>query len=159
MWHCVARRIRSRGIDCVDPSPRDHHQSTCAKGVLSDVVDDLPGDTWTRRDRPIIIGRAKQAEGVGHDLRLWGTRGCMMSFWFPSDGRYPSQIRYIEGRRVDTSRLTSMLWWQSDGGNSMIVRLWLTITARSRPTIIVWLWPSISLHRIKWPAFFTGIPI
>ena len=29
-------RNEQRGIDHVDPSPRDHHQSTCAKGDLSE---------------------------------------------------------------------------------------------------------------------------
>ena len=90
-------------------SPFNLDQSTCAKGVLSDALDDLLGDTWTHREHAIFIERAKQAEGVGHDLRSWGTRGCMMSFQFPSDGRYPSRIRHIEGRRADTSRLTSTL--------------------------------------------------
>ena len=29
-------RDKCRGVDSVDPSPRDHHQSTCVNGNLSD---------------------------------------------------------------------------------------------------------------------------
>ena len=63
----------------MDPSPHDHHQSTCAKEVLSDALDDLPGDTWTHRECPIFIGQAKQAELMSHDLRSWGTRGRIVT--------------------------------------------------------------------------------
>ena len=71
---------KCRGVDRVDQSPRDHHQSTCAKGVLSDAFDNLPGDTWTHQEHPIFIERAKQAEGMGHVLQSWATRGRMMTF-------------------------------------------------------------------------------
>ena len=67
-WRFVARRIQKRGVDRVDSSPHNHHQGTCAKGVLSDGFDDLLGDAWTHRERLIFIGQVKQAEGVGHVL-------------------------------------------------------------------------------------------
>ena len=70
----------------MDPSPHGHHQSTCAKGVLSDSFDNLPRETWTHQKRPIFIGRAKQAEGMGRVLRSWVTHGRMMSFRSSSNG-------------------------------------------------------------------------
>ena len=35
-WQHHMRRIQSRGVDCVDTSPRDRNQNTCAKFDLSD---------------------------------------------------------------------------------------------------------------------------
>ena len=79
-------RNKCKRVDRVDPSPRDHHQGTCAKGILSDAFDNLPGDTWMHQERPIFIGRAKQAQGVGCVSQSWVTHGRMMSFSSSSDG-------------------------------------------------------------------------
>ena len=46
-WRHHRRRIRSRGVDHVDPSPRDRNQNTCVKSNLSEI--DLPL-TWQRVD-------------------------------------------------------------------------------------------------------------
>ena len=53
-------RNKCKSIDRVDPSPCDHHQGTCAKGILSDAFDKLPGNTWTNQERPIFIGHANK---------------------------------------------------------------------------------------------------
>ena len=79
-------RNKRKSVDRVDPSPRDHHQGMCAKGILSDAFENLLGDTWTHQERPIFIGRAKQAEGVGCVSQSWVTRGHMMSFSSSLDG-------------------------------------------------------------------------
>ena len=39
MWRHSRRRMRSQSIDHMDPSPRDLHQDTCVKKVLSDAID------------------------------------------------------------------------------------------------------------------------
>ena len=52
------------GIDRVDPSPRDHHQNTCAKGVLSDTINASPCNTWLHEEASIFIGWAKSTKIV-----------------------------------------------------------------------------------------------
>ena len=46
-WQHHGRRILSRGVDRVDPSPRNRNQNTCVKSNLSEI--DLPL-TWRRMD-------------------------------------------------------------------------------------------------------------
>ena len=63
-WMSDAIVINEEGVNRVDPSPRDHHQNTCAKGVLSDTIDVSPCDTWIREEALIFIGWAKSMEIV-----------------------------------------------------------------------------------------------
>ena len=63
-WTLDAIVINEGGIDCMDQSPRDHHQNTCTKGVLSNVIDVSPCDTWRREEALIFIRRAKPMEIV-----------------------------------------------------------------------------------------------
>ena len=46
-WRSHRRRILSRSVDHVDPSPRDRNQSTCVKANLSEI--NLPL-TWQHVD-------------------------------------------------------------------------------------------------------------
>ena len=41
MWRHPKRQIRSRGVDHVDPSPRDRNQNTCVKEGLSELDERL----------------------------------------------------------------------------------------------------------------------
>ena len=56
------RRGRMAGFGCgqdggdrVDPSPRDHQIDTYRKWWVSETIEGLPGDTWSRQERPIFI--------------------------------------------------------------------------------------------------------
>ena len=63
-WTSDAIAINKGSVDRVDPSPCDHHQNTCAKGVLSNAIDVSPCNTWLREEALIFIGRAKSIEIV-----------------------------------------------------------------------------------------------
>ena len=68
-WTSDAIAINEEGVDRVDPSPRDHHQNMCAKGVLSDAIDVSPCDTWLREEASIFIRQAKSMETWAHVVR------------------------------------------------------------------------------------------
>ena len=101
-WQKETRQMRSRRrrcVDRVDLSPPDHYHDTCTKKGISEIrrpqlnpIETHRGDTWTHRDGPIFIGRAKHVEGVGRDLRSWETRGRMMSLRSSSDGSRQRKI-------------------------------------------------------------------
>ena len=92
-WRGVARQIRSRGVDRVDPSPCDHHQGMCATGILSEMINDVQDDTWPHLNAAMAIGRRKpnDREIVAHDREISGNprgRGRMMSLRSSSDGSH-----------------------------------------------------------------------
>ena len=89
-------------VDCVAPSPRDHHQSTCVKRNLSE------------RDRRLTLQHVASREVSDQD-------------WTSEIGRKRGLRRAIVGRHVDASRFYNRDWTGDFHG---IVGSWPTIIAR-----------------------------
>ena len=74
-WPHRTHQIQARTLDRVDPSPRDHP----SKHVLKKEIEGLPGETWSRQERLIVIAIPSCFSGRGFIRRL-------RSFTIPGSG-------------------------------------------------------------------------
>ena len=81
-WRCDMRRMQSHGsrrVNQVNSSPPDHHQAHVLNHDFSDAFDDSPCNTWTHREDPIKIRRAKSTESVGPRRVIVGSWPTIMT--------------------------------------------------------------------------------
>ena len=72
-WMNHRRWLRSLNVDRVDPSPRDLHQSTCSKKIISELQMD---DTWCGEEASIFIN---DRDSPSLTKTYQATRGCFGS--------------------------------------------------------------------------------
>ena len=89
-WHLGGRRIRSRDVDRVDPSPPDRDQNTCIKSNLSEI--DLP-ITWRRVD----ASGASDLHRTGEESGWCGTCSVLHYYTYACNRDRPTYLIRSDG--------------------------------------------------------------